>query len=465
MNKQAFILLLILLSCTITVNAQETTATKLLKEQNKEFIPEIFKFDKNVWFAVGYDVSNVAMIEGKTGIILIDAGMSPTRMEALRLKFREITHKPIRAIIITHGHGDHFGGIQAFLDEGSSPQIWGRASALGNNTGFNLEAKAGNEAGLTYANVRGVRQAGVMLPDSLHINNGIAAPPDKQGTMFTRGKETATFKPTHFLTEERKQIEIDGVSIELVAATGETYDNLYVWLPQQKILFCGDSYYKSFPNLYTIRGSQYRDVQSWYESIGKMRGEGAHYLLPGHTRPVTGKDKVHETLKNYHDAIKFVFDKTIEGMNKGMTPDQLVAYVKLPKHLADLPYLTEYYGRVDWAVRSIFNGYLGWFDGNPANLNKLAPKAEAEKMAQLAGGKNALKAQALKAYKAGDLIWAVQLFDYLLTLNEDDREIMNLKADALMEIAKTMINATGRNYTNSYALQLIEKAGKPVSKP
>ncbi|AWW33067.1 alkyl/aryl-sulfatase [Echinicola strongylocentroti] len=442
---------------SVTAHAQETEATRRLLEQNKEFVPEIYRIEEKVWFAVGHDVSNVAMIEGETGIILIDAGMSPVRMEALRSRFREITKKPIKGIIITHGHGDHFGGIQAFLAEGSNPEIWGRRAALGDNTGFNIEANAGKEAGLTYTNVRGARQAGIILPDSIHINNGVAARPDKQRTMFTRAKETAAFEPTHFLTEERKQIEIDGVKFELVAATGETYDNMYVWMPEQKILFCGDSYYKSFPNLYTIRGSQYRDVQSWYQSIEKMLSEGAEYLLPGHTRPVIGKEEVQATLSNYHDAIKFVFDKTIEGINEGMTPDQLVEYVKLPEDLASLPYLTEYYGRVDWAVRSIFNGYLGWFDGNPVTLNKLSPKAEATKIATMAGGEDKLRANALEAFDSGDFQWAVQAFDYLLALNENDQEIIRLKAAALMEIAETMVNATARNYINSYAIQLKER--------
>lgn len=274
---------------------QESEATRLLYEQNKQFVPEIFHFEENVWFAVGYDVSNIGMIEGETGIILIDAGMSPVRMETLRKKFREITDKPIKAIIITHGHGDHFAGIQAFLDEGSNPQIWGRASSLGNTQGFNIEAKVAEEVGLTYGSVRGARQAGIILPGSLHINNGVASKPDKQRKMFTRRKETAQFQPTHFMTEERKTIEIDGVTLEFVAATGETYDNMFVWLPEQKILFCGDTYYHSFPNLYTIRGSQYRDVRSWYKSIEKMLEKEPKYLLPGHTRPVIGKDNVKET--------------------------------------------------------------------------------------------------------------------------------------------------------------------------
>ena len=456
MKAKNTVLMLVFIVCSVLVNAQETEATRLLKEQNNEFVPEIFKFGENVWFAVGYDVSNIAMIEGETGIILIDAGMSPVRMEVLRLKFREITDKPIKAIIVTHGHGDHFGGIQAFLDEGSNPQIWGRRGALGNNVGFNIEANAGKMSGLTYGNVRGARQAGIILPDSIHINNGVAPAPDKQRSMFTRGKETAAFQPNHFFSEERTQIKIDGVTFELVAASGETYDNMYVWMPGNKILFCGDTYYKSFPNLYTIRGSQYRDVQSWYQSIAKMQSENAEYLLPGHTRPVIGKDKVKETLTNYHDAIKLVFDKTIEGINQGMTSDQLVEYVKLPEHLASQPYLVEYYGRVDWAVRSIFDGYLGWFDGNPVNLNKLAPKAEAEKMATLVGGHAKLREKALTAFNEGDFQWAAQLSDYLLVLNENDQEIIKLKADALMEIAKTMVTATGRNYMNSYAIQLLK---------
>ena len=137
-----------------------------------------------------------------------------------------------------------------------------------------------------------------------------------------------------------------------------------------------------------------------------------------------------------------------------MTPDELVEYVKLPEHLASQPYLTEYYGRVDWSVRAIFEGYLGWFDGNPVNLNILAPKAEAEKMAKMAGGKEKLRKNALLAYNEGDYQWAVQLTDYLLALNKNDKEIIILKADALMEIAKTMVTATGRNYMNSYAIQL-----------
>ena len=147
--------------------------------------------------------------------------------------------------------------------------------------------------------------------------------------------------------------------------SGETADALYVWLPEKKVLFSGDNFYKSWPNAYAIRGTPYRDIRSWANADDMMLKEGAEFLVPGHTRPIIGKAAVAEALTDYRDAIRFVFDKTIEGMNQGLTPDELVAYVKLPARLAEKDYLREYYGNVEWAVRAIFEGYLGWFDGNP----------------------------------------------------------------------------------------------------
>jgi uncharacterized sulfatase len=128
-----------------------------------------------------------------------------------------------------------------------------------------------------------------------------------------------------------------------------------------------------------------------------MLKEGAEYLVPGHTRPILVKEAVAQALADYRDAIRFVFDKTVEGINKQLTPDELVDYVKLPSHLAEKDYLGEYYGNVEWAVRAIFTGYLGWFDGNATSLFPLNPKEEAERIAKLVGGKDALLTQAQNA--------------------------------------------------------------------
>lgn len=125
------------------------------------------------------------------------------------------------------------------------------------------------------------------------------------------------------------------------------------------MLFSGDNFYQSWTNLYTIRGAPYRDVRKWAHSVDKMLKERADYLVHGHTRPIFGKQNIEVVLTNYRDAIQFVFGKSIEGMNKGLTPDELVDYVRLPKRFIEKDYLRAYYGNPAWAVRAIFNAYLG----------------------------------------------------------------------------------------------------------
>jgi uncharacterized sulfatase len=264
--------------------------------------------------------------------------------------------------------------------------------------------------------------------------------------------------PNRTFDQERAAIELFGVKLELVAAPGETADALYVWLPDHEVLFSGDNFYASFPNLYAIRGSGYRDVRDWANSLDKMTKEGAQYLVPGHTRPISGQEKVAQALGDYRDAIRFVYEKTIEGINKGMTPRQLIENVKLPPALADKDYLGEYYGNVAWSVRSIFSGHLGWFDGNPVNLAPMALKEEALQMARLAGGVDQLLKKAETALAEGNDKWSAKLADHLLNLNPADTRAMRIKAQALDSIGEKVQSATGRNYILTVAQELRQRA-------
>jgi uncharacterized sulfatase len=169
-------------------------------------------------------------------------------------------------------------------------------------------------------------------------------------------------------------------------------------------------------------------------------------------------------LTNYRDAIRFVFDKTIEGMNQGMTPDELVDYVKLPPEYADKDYLKEYYGNVEWAVRSIFAGTLGWFDGNPTTLFSLPIREEAERMAALAGGKGKLEGAAVRALESKDYQWTAQLCDHLIALDPSGTKPKLMKADALEGLAESLLTATGRNYYLTSAQELRKAAGQ-TTKP
>jgi uncharacterized sulfatase len=267
--------------------------------------------------------------------------------------------------------------------------------------------------------------------------------------------------PPNRFVEDRATIQIAGVTLELAANPGETEDQLYVWLPEKKVLFAGDNFYRCMPNLYAIRGTPYRDVRQWANAVEQLLTRGADALVGGHTRPVVGNVDVREALTDYRDTIRFIFDKTIEGMNRGLTPDELVEYVQLPSRLADKKYLRPYYGRPEWAVRSIFAGYLGWFDGNAARLSPLPPREEAARMAALAGGSQRLN-EALRAALAGrDYQWAAQLSDYLLTLDPNAADVKRLKAQALEALAEQSVTATARNYYLTAAQELRAAATKP----
>ena len=271
------------------------------------------------------------------------------------------------------------------------------------------------------------------------------------------GQHPKVLRPTHTFKDEL-DVTIAGVQIRLIHAPGETDDQLFVWLPEKKVLMPGDNVYKSFPNLYTLRGTHYRDVATWYKSIDAMLAFDPEFLAPSHTLPVSGKEEIRNILTTYRDAIQFVHDQTLRGINQGLTPDELVEVVKLPDHLRNHPYLQEYYGSVEWSVRSIFSGYMGWYDGNAADLYPPTLSARAEKMAKLAGGEEQLLAAAQQAVRDGDYAWALQLSDHLMRLQPDSESVQQLRADAARAMGFAAHNANARNVYLTEAFLLEGKA-------
>ena len=177
-----------------------------------------------------------------------------------------------------------------------------------------------------------------------------------------------------------------------------------------------------------------------------MRALKPEYLVPSHTRPLTGADKIENALRDYRDAIQYVHDQAVRGINRGLTPDDLAAEIKLPPHLARSPYLQPFYGNVAWSVRSMFSGNLGWFDGNSATLQPLPPRDEAELMARLAGGSGRILEQARAELDDKNYQAALQLTDYILRLDPGSSGGKDVRVRALKALGGREENANARHY-------------------
>ena len=419
-----------------------------LRAHSQEFRKEIIELAPNVWGAVGYAASNVYMIKGDQGLIIVDTETETTKAaENIFSEFRRITDLPVRHIFYTHSHRDHISGASVFA-EGNDVEIIARSNFSSDLVDTGKRNVMPGKALL----MRTKRQFGMGLSFPEERANIGVGPGDRP----MEGMGQGYMEPTLRISEDRTRIERAGVTLELAAAPGETADHMIIWYADHKLLFSGDNYYKSFPNLYAIRGTRYRDFVDWADSLQIMQSFEAEILAPGHTRPVVGKDKIAEVLTDYREAINFVIEKTNEGINQGLTPDELVAYVQLPDRLAAKPHLQEFYGTVPWAVRAFFEGNLGWFDGNPTNLFPTKPAEKARRLAELAGGQEAVRLQAEKALAAEDFQWALELCDILLDLDKGEPAYRQLKSAALVKIADQQINATARNYYLLYARELLE---------
>jgi alkyl sulfatase BDS1-like metallo-beta-lactamase superfamily hydrolase len=422
---------------------------KMLKDHGEELLKKyaeaaypkaITKITDGIYHYMGYAHSNSIIIEAESSVILIDTLDSDIRAEKLKIVIVGITEKPVKTIIYTHGHPDHRGGAAVFSD--TDPEIIAFAPKIP------ILGRTNELSDILFK--RTSYQFGYQLSDEEVITQGIGI---REGSVVGEGKY-AFLPATTIYNGEKVSRNIDGINIELVSAVGETDDQIFVWLPDNKVLCCGDNYYACWPNLYALRGSQYRDVSAWIDTLELILSYPAEYVLPGHTKPLIGKENVLEVLTNYRNAIDYVLTETIQGMNKGLTADELANTIKLPENLEKLPYLGEFYGTVAWSVRSIYNGYVGWFDGNPTNLNKLPAKEHAARMLGIIGGEEKAIAEIKKSLANKEFQWAVELSDLLIAADKETRVGKELKAEGLVALSKLETSANGRHYYMACAKEL-----------
>ena len=422
--------------------------------------PRIYSLENFIHCAFGYSVVNCTLIEGDDSCILVDTMTNLDTAKIAAAEFRKITSKPIRTIIYTHFHADHVSGANAFVSEEDVAS--GQVEIISHKS---LVDHVMRDVGLIAPILgrRAMYQFGMRLPVSEEGTVGAGLGPPQRPGRRSFIAPTTTFDGLY-------RGQSGGVQFEIHLIPSETEDQCAVWLPEHRILLSADAVYESFPNIYALRGTRFRDPMIWALGLDRLREFGARILVPHHGRPVEGADRIAALLTDYRDAVQFVHDQTLRYMNKGYVPDEIKDLVVMPEHLRGHPWLGEYYGSYKHSIPAIYAGYLGWYQGDPVTLDPTPWDERGRRYIEAMGGREAVLDRARQALTDGDAKWAADLLTWAVRADRTDAEARGLKAKALRIWAYEQKNATWRNWGLTAAKELegelnISAAGMVLGSP
>jgi alkyl sulfatase BDS1-like metallo-beta-lactamase superfamily hydrolase len=376
---------------------------------------EATKVTDRIYMASGF--GNTFLVKTDDGNVIIDTSL-PTQAPKHHGHLKKISAAPTRYIIFTHAHEDHTGGAGRWKEDDTKVIA---------QRGFVEHRKYQDRLAIFFAH-RNAAQFGF----------------DSKRLVEMARTHRASVEPT-ILFDEKYEFEQGGVKFELFHTPGETPEHLTVWLPQYKAAFVGDNFYDSFPNLYTLRGTRPRWALEYVDSINKVLALKPEILLPSHGDPIVGAEKIKAALTKYRDAIKYVHDETVKGMNEGHDVYRIMHDVKLPAELD----IGDAYGKVSWSVRGIYEGYVGWFDGDPATMYDESPTEAELELVQMAGGAEPVAARANKLVDEGQPVRGLRLAHLSILADPKCHLAAHARAEALKALLAKSRNSNERGWLTS----------------
>ncbi len=430
--------------------APDTVNPALWRHARRNMNHGLFKVTDGIYQVRGCDISNITFIEGKTGYIIVDPLVSvEAARAALDLFFRYLPKRPITAVIYTHSHVDHWGGVKGVV---SAEDVKAGKVRIIAPEGMMEEVISENVMAGNAMARRSTYMFGSILP------KGPAGQVDAGLGKTTSSGTVSIIPPTDEITKPVQEMAIDGVRFvfQQVPQT-EAPVEMNFYLPDVKALCIPENTTAGLHNFLTPRGAQVRDGRAWSKAIDEaidLFAGDTEVLFASHHWPRWGKENIVAYLKKQRDLYKYIHDQTLRLMNQGYTMTECAEMVRLPQSLAGEWYDRDFYGTVNFNVKAVYQRYLGWFDANPANLHPLPPQEASRKYVEFMGGSQAVLVRARESMKRGDYRWVAQVVNHVVFAEPENREARELQADALEQLGYQSESPIWRNFYLSGAQEL-----------
>jgi alkyl sulfatase BDS1-like metallo-beta-lactamase superfamily hydrolase len=413
----------------------------------------LFKVANRIYQVRGFDISTMTILEGDTGLIVIDPmTVAEASRAGLDLYYQHRPLKPVVAVIYTHSHIDHFGGVKGVVSEAdvAAGKVHIYAPKNFMDAVINENVVVGN------AMVRRAAfQFGPLLPrgEKGQVDAGLGK--------TSAGGTSSLFPPTDTIEKPTETRTIDGVEIVFVNTPDtEAPAEMIMYYPQFRTLNMAELVTHNLHNLLPLRGTQVRNANDWAKDINYALAEfcpKTDILISQHQWPYWGRERIDGILRKQRDLYKFVNDQTIRLIDEGYKPDETAETLKEPASLSGEWSAREFYGTVSHDSKAVYQRVLGWYDGNPANLNPLPPVEDGKKTVEYMGGAQAILTRAHKDFADGQYRWVAQVLNQLVFAEPDNKEARELEADALEQLGYQSESSTWRNAYLEAAQELRSK--------